>query len=92
MNMTELEILQQLKRKYDAEMVSALIGAGFTKNAYPKANDWNDMLKELVEFAYAYELEEMYQIYCHRRYGVDVMPFEEKKKEFVLFEQDLSFL
>lgn len=83
MNMTELEILQQLKRKYDAEMVSALIGAGFTKNAYPKANDWNDMLKELVEFAYAYELEEMYQIYCHRRYGVDVMPFEEKKKEFV---------
>lgn len=62
MNMTELEILQQLKRKYDAEMVSALIGAGFTKNAYPKANDWNDMLKELVEFAYAYELEEMYKI------------------------------
>ena len=29
--MTETQILAQLKRKYEAEMVSALIGAGFTK-------------------------------------------------------------
>ena len=83
--MTEIEILQQLKRKYDAEMVSALIGAGFTKNAYSKALSWSKMLNELVELAYAYELEEMYQNYSHRRFGVDVEPFEEKKQEFVDF-------
>ena len=83
--MTELEILQQLKRKYDAEMVSALIGAGFTKNAYSKALSWSKMLNELVEFAYDYELEEMYQNYSHRRFRVDVAPFEEKKQEFVDF-------
>lgn len=38
--MTETQTLAQLKRKYDAEMVSALLGAGFTKNAYGKALSW----------------------------------------------------
>ena len=36
--MTELEILQQLKRKYDAEMVSALIGAVFQVLSYSSIN------------------------------------------------------
>ena len=47
--MTELQIFEQLKRKYDAEMVSALVGAGFTKNAYAKALSWSGLLMDLVE-------------------------------------------
>lgn len=88
--MTELQILEQLKRKYDAEMVSALVGAGFTKNAYTKAKDWSGMLEELVEVAYADEMEEMYQDYVHKRFSVDVKPFGEKKGDFVkrIIERD----
>lgn len=81
--MTELQILQQLKRKYDAEMVSALVGAGFTRNAYPKAQTWANMLRDLVEEAYADELEEMYQEYVHRRHGIDVKSFNDIKDGFV---------
>lgn len=47
--MTETQTLAQLKRKYDAEMVSALLGAGFTKNAYGKALNWTELLMDLVE-------------------------------------------
>ena len=61
--MTELQIFEQLKRKYDAEMVSALVGAGFTKNAYVKALSWSGLLMDLVEDAYEDELQEMYQRY-----------------------------
>lgn len=46
--MTETQTLAQLKRKYDAEMVSALLGAGFTKNAYGKALNWTELLMDLV--------------------------------------------
>ena len=81
--MTELQIFEQLKRKYDAEMVSALVGAGFTKNAYAKALSWSGLLMDLVEDAYEDELQEMYQRYTHRRFGVDVKPYEALKEGFV---------
>ena len=81
--MTELQTFEQLKRKYDAEMVSALVGAGFTKNAYAKALSWSGLLMDLVEDAYEEELQEMYQRYTHRRFGVDVEPYETLKGGFV---------
>ena len=81
--MTELQIFEQLKRKYDAEMVSALVGAGFTKNAYSKALSWSGLLMDLVEFAYEDELQNLYQRYTHRRFGVDVESYEALKEGFV---------
>ena len=81
--MTELQIFEQLKRKYDAEMVSALVGAGFTKNAYAKALSWSGLLMDLVEFAYEDELQDMYQRYAHRRFGVDVESYDALKEGFV---------
>lgn len=81
--MTEKQILEQLKRKYDAEMVSALVGAGFTKNVYSKAFDWTGLLNGLVEKAYASELERMYSEYTHMRFGVDVKTYEDCKQEFI---------
>lgn len=81
--MTELQTFEQLKRKYDAEMVSALVGAGFTKNVYAKALSWSGLLMDLVEDAYEEELQEMYQRYTHRRFGVDVEPYEVLKEGFV---------
>lgn len=81
--MTELQIFDQLKRKYDAEMVSALVGAGFTKNAYAKALSWTGLLVDLVEDAYKEELQDMYQHYVHQRFGVDVEPYEKLKEGFI---------
>ena len=81
--MTEIQILEQLKRKYRAGMVSALVGAGFTKNIYDKAPSWWDLLRDLVEEAYAPELDKLYQQYVHCRFGVDIESFEACKKGFV---------
>lgn len=81
--MTETQILAQLKRKYDAEMVSALIGAGFTKNAYGRALSWSELLTDLVEDAYGREMQEMYQQYVHQRFGVEAKSFEEMKDQMV---------
>ncbi len=88
--MTEIQILDQLKRKYDAGMVSALVGAGFTKNMYSKAPGWWDLLRELVEVAYAAELNDMYRQYVHYRFGVETKSFEECKEGFVdtIIERD----
>lgn len=81
--MKDIEILEQLKRKYDAEMVSALVGAGFTKNIYPKASSWEGLLFDLVSEAYKDELEEMYNQYFHQKAGVDVQTFAECLPDFV---------
>lgn len=81
--MTEKQIIEQLKRKYDAEMVSALVGAGFTRNVYNKAQTWSGLLVDLVEEAYEQELSDMYQQYVHQRFGVDIQPYEDCKKGFI---------
>ena len=81
--MTETQILAQLKRKYEAEMVSALIGAGFTKNVYRLALSWSELLMDLVEVAYSREMQEMYQQYVHQRFGVEVKTYEEIKEQLV---------
>ena len=56
-----LELLKQLKKSYDMGLVSALIGAGFTKNVYPKAVSWWELLKGIVVFTYDMELKQQYQ-------------------------------
>ena len=81
--MTETQILAQLKRKYEAEMVSALVGAGFTKNVYKRALSWSELLTDLVEEAYGREMQEMYQQYVHQRFGVEVKSYEEMKEQMV---------
>lgn len=81
--MTELQIFEQLKRKYDAEMVSALVGAGFTRNVYAKALSWSGLLVDLVGEAYKDELQDMYQQYVHQRFGVDVEPYDKLKGGFI---------
>ena len=42
-------------------LVSALIGAGFTKNVYPKVVSWWELLKGIVVFTYDIELKQQYQ-------------------------------
>ena len=81
--MTEIQILKQLKRKYDNDMVSALIGAGFTRNAYSKAQTWAGMLNKLVDEAYADEIEELYQNYVHRMHTIVAKPLNEMKDSFI---------
>ena len=74
--LTELQILEQLKDNYDKHLVSALVGSGFTKNMYPKAPSWNELLKDLVMFAYDSELHDKYEDYCHKTRTRTKLSFE----------------
>lgn len=74
--LSELQILEQLKDNYDKHLVSALIGSGFTKNMYPKSPSWNELLKDLVMFAYDSELHNDYADYCHKTRPRTKLTFE----------------
>lgn len=74
--LSELQILEQLKDNYDKHLVSALIGSGFTKNMYPKSPSWNELLKDLVMFAYDSELHNDYADYCHKARPRTKLTFE----------------
>ena len=49
---SSLELLQQLKRDYSQGLVSVLIGAGMSKNAYKSYPNWMELLKDVVLYLY----------------------------------------
>ena len=57
------ENLKSLKSSYKEGLVSALVGAGFTKNMYDKAVGWWQLLKGIVVEVYEPELKQQYQNY-----------------------------
>ena len=40
-----LEQLAELRRQYQSDRVSVMVGAGFSKNACPDFPSWNELLK-----------------------------------------------
>lgn len=79
-----IELLKQLKESYDKGLVSALIGAGFTKNIYSKAVGWWELLKGIVVFAYDIELKQQYQQYKHNlRFWQCAKSFDQCLDDFV---------
>lgn len=69
--MNDVEILRQLRDAYQRQEVSAIVGSGFTKNAYPDAPDWKGMLTELIEKAYAEDMKDRTVDYFLNRDGYD---------------------
>lgn len=67
--MTDLEILQELKDRYEKHQVSLLVGSGFTKNAFSSSPTWSELLYDLVTVAYSDELNERYANYIHQNLG-----------------------
>lgn len=67
--LASVDILDKLKKSYNKGLVSALIGAGFTKNIYPNAVGWWQLLKGVVMEAYDFELKQLYQQCQHTSKG-----------------------
>jgi hypothetical protein len=40
--------LRELKKSYDSGLVSALVGAGFSKNVYSLFPSWPQLLEDIV--------------------------------------------
>lgn len=60
MEKKEKDILIELREHYNKGLVSALVGAGFSKNSLvmKRARGYKDIFKNWVEFSCGYELEE----------------------------------
>ena len=79
-----IENLEALKEDYDNGLVSALIGAGFSKNVSSLYLDWTSLLKDLIDDLFKLEINQYITNYFHCNVG-EYHEDEKKKrkKEFV---------
>lgn len=79
-----IENLKALKKDYDNGLVSALIGAGFSKNVSSLYLDWTSLLEDLIDDIFKLEINQYIGNYFHC--NVEKYHEDEKKqikKEFV---------
>lgn len=79
-----IENLKALKKDYENGLVSALIGAGFSKNVSSLYLDWTSLLEDLIDDVFKLEINQYIGNYFH--YNVGEYHEDEKKKrkkEFV---------
>lgn len=55
-----LEQLAELRRQYQSDRVSVMVGAGFSKNACPDFPSWNELLYDMVVEMYQNDIEAAY--------------------------------
>ncbi|MDH6388399.1 hypothetical protein M2474_001841 [Dysgonomonas sp. PH5-37] len=74
------QLLGKLKQKYQAREVSALVGAGFSKNIAKEYPSWQQLLYDMVVWLYNYEIEQSYINHLHirrdRKAIIDKISFE----------------
>ena len=79
-----IENLKALKKDYENGLVSALIGAGFSKNVSSLYLDWTSLLEDLIDDVFKLEINQYIGNYLHcnvEKYHEDEK--EQIKKEFV---------
>ena len=79
-----IENLKALKKDYENGLVSALIGAGFSKNVSSLYLDWTSLLEDLIDDVFKLEINQYIGNYFHC--NVEKYHEDEKKqikKEFV---------
>lgn len=81
----EKDILEDLKENYDKGLVSALVGAGFSKNVSDSFLGWGELLHDMVGEVYAIEFKRYYDNYLQQFRGVStgLKPEEKVKDEFI---------
>ena len=57
-----IENLRSLKGDYDKGLVSALIGAGFSRNVSDLYMDWNTLLEDLINDLFKLEIEQYIEV------------------------------
>lgn len=62
-------ILEELKRYYKDGLVSALIGAGFSKNVSDSFLGWGELLHDMVGELYEIDIKRGYDNYLHQNIG-----------------------
>lgn len=63
--MEQKEILNKLVSDYNEGKLSALVGAGFSKNVSNRYLNWNELLFDMYKEVYSEEIEQYYQNYLH---------------------------
>lgn len=60
-----IENLKALKKDYENGLVSALIGAGFSKNVSSLYLDWTSLLEDLIDDIFKLEINQYIGNYFH---------------------------
>ena len=88
MEKREKDILEELKENYDKGLVSALVGAGFSKNVSDSFLSWGELLHDMVGEVYAIEFKRYYDNYFQQFRGVSTgLKSEEKVKDEFISEK-----
>lgn len=74
-----IENLEFLKEDYNKGLVSALIGAGFSKNVSPLYLDWTSLLEDLIDDSFKLEINQYIGNYIH----CNARKYNEKKKKAI---------
>lgn len=77
-------ILDELKDSYDKGLVSALVGAGFSKNVSNLFLGWGELLQDMIGVLYEIDIKRNYDNYLHQNRGLtDIKDEAEIKKEYI---------
>lgn len=78
-------VLEELKRYYKDGLMSALIGAGFSKNVSDSFLGWGELLHDMVGELYEIDIKRGYDNYLHQNTGSfdDLMGEKEYKNRYI---------
>lgn len=63
------DILERLKNDYNNSLISALIGAGFSKNISDLFPNWAELLHDMINDLYSVDIKRNYDNYLHLNKG-----------------------
>lgn len=90
--------LDELRNRYQKGEVSALIGAGFSKNVYSDYPSWDELLKDMVKELYQSEIDTSFLLYLQsnnnaQKFLSDKQNFENNKiKEIIIRDGYLNIV
>lgn len=85
MEKVKKDLLEDLKTQYNDGLVSALVGAGFSKNVSNKFPSWKELLHKMIQDLYEIDINRHYDSYCqiHKRFSKDFKEEETFREEYI---------
>lgn len=85
MEKKEQDILEEIRDCYNNGLLSALVGAGFSKNVSDSFLGWGELLHDMIGELYETDIKRNYDNYLHQSYGVitDPKTKETPKEEYI---------
>lgn len=62
----EKEVLLEIKEWYDKRLLSAMVGAGFSKNVSDSFLSWGELLHDMIGELYSIDIKRNYEIFLHQ--------------------------